>query len=139
LALRERPPAFAAKYALMETGEQREYVRDLYDLFREWLPPGFFSAAPATGIRGELLTAKVHPDELWFMRFPLTVFSQLRYEGFETYESVEWIVTRKGFISHARERELIREEVTDAARLLSGTVAQMAPVVSASTDQCIAN
>jgi hypothetical protein len=107
-------------YTLMNTGEQKCCVEDLYQQFGDWFGGAGFSNPTARTER--MLTVKVNPDELWFLRFPLSVFSQLRYGEWGAYKTVEWIVTNRGFVQYGRERAQMHMEVTQAARLLADSV-----------------
>jgi hypothetical protein len=109
-------------YALKNTGEQRAYLDALFEKFTGWLPKDFFGAGAVPAARRKLLTIKVNPGQLWFLRFPVSVFCQLQYRGFEGYADVEWIVTNKGFIQNCRERTQLRAELSDMQTLLAHSV-----------------
>jgi hypothetical protein len=107
-----RPKIVDTSYALLGTGQQSEDLKSAFADFNSWLPAQFFQRAELAPDK-RLLTIKVNPSELWFLRFPISAFCQLQYEGFESYWDVEWIVTDKGFIQTTGERLRLREEISD--------------------------
>jgi hypothetical protein len=112
-----RPGYIDTSFTLMNTGEQRENLTAVFEDFKNWLPKDFLRASEDHG-NDKLLSVKVHPDQLWFLRFPVSAFCQLKYEGLAAYSDVEWIVTHKGFLQTSRERIQMREDLSDPANFL---------------------
>lgn len=106
------PKIVDTSYALLGTGQQSENLKSAFADFKSWLPGQFFQRVELAPDK-RLLTIKVNPSELWFLRFPISAFCQLQYEGFLSYWDVEWIVTDKGFIQTTGERLRLREEISD--------------------------
>lgn len=122
LVERNRPEYIDMDYALMNTCEQKHYINDIFEKFKAWLPEDFLLIFNHSCGRQKILTIKVHPDELWFLRFPLSIFNQLQYAPFTAYSEVEWIVTDKGFTQNTYERARMRAELSDFQGLFEHSV-----------------
>lgn len=116
-----RPKIVDTSYALLGTGQQSENLKSAFADFKSWLPTQFFHSREPTPDK-RLLTIKVSPSELWFLRFPISAFCQLQFEGFASYWDVEWIVTDKGFIQTTGERLRLREGISDPLRFFEHAV-----------------
>ena len=122
LVERRRPEQIDITYSLTSTGQQREYADQLFKQFTSWLPENSLLVRNRPRLQPKPFTAKVHPSELWFLRFPLSLFCHLQYGAFAAFEGVEWIVTEKTFVRYRDEGKRIRQELSDVQKLLGNSV-----------------
>jgi hypothetical protein len=109
------------RYGLrMEQDEQQVYLRDLFSSFSSWLPERF----PLRNVShsNAVLVIRVNPDELWFLRLPLSVYACSDGYSLRQYRSVEYIVTGKSFAQYLRERSEINTALSDTRTLLRNVV-----------------
>jgi len=115
-----------------ERGEKRNKelaANELFNFLKDkkglGLPEDFFKRLDSSISREQkrFLTIKVHPDELWFLLFPIDYFCKYRYSGFSLYKEVEWILTpEKSFIQNFLERSLLQEELQNVEEFLKHSI-----------------
>lgn len=104
-------------------GNRKELATRLFQVFKEWLSDGFPFCSDLSASEHRQLTVKVHPEETWFLLFPLSHFCKFQQHGrFTWYEDTEWIVTSKSFAQNAYERLQIQSELSDVEKFLKHSV-----------------
>lgn len=105
----------------MGLDEQEEYLRPLFSSFTSWLPDGF-PLRNLSDTNGAVLVARVDPEELWFLKLPISVYACSSDYRLRQYRSVEYIVTGKSFTQYLSERRETAAGLRHAGTLLRNTV-----------------
>lgn len=109
-------------YTFLRTGEQKREAQDLFYEFQRWLPDHFRIGGVGSARQRGVLAVKVHPTELWFLRYPLSLFCQFGFGEFAQYESVHWIATGRSLTETAVNRQQAEGEMSDTVTFLHGLV-----------------
>jgi hypothetical protein len=114
----DRPPSISTSYALPENPEQ---FQDLTETHRAFMNFAEVVLVPTTSRKSPcLLRVKVHPNERWFLRFPLGIFSKFHLEGFEHYSACQWIVTERTISAVAASQSATEREMANTVAFLAG-------------------
>jgi hypothetical protein len=116
---RTTPAAIDMEF-MFEDDDPNESVRRSHESFLAWL--GDADLLPAGSRVGLLLTVKVAADSLWFLRFPLNLYTRLQLNRFSSYSSILWIVTQRTLLTNAVCRWRLKKGLNDLATLIGGTV-----------------
>jgi hypothetical protein len=115
-----RPHSVDTGFALpeLEPGEQEQHLLASYQSFRDLFVPWAQYADPQAA--SAVLRVKVDPNELWFLRFPLGLFVQMKFDGFRQYSGCQWIVTHRSISSTVAAQQAAEREMADTRGFLNG-------------------
>ena len=110
------------RYGLrMSVDDQERYLRDLFSSFNSWLPEGC-PLRNVSDTNGAVLVARVDPEEMWFLRLPISVYACSSGYPLRQYRSLEYIVSGKSLTQYLYERRDTRSGLRHAGTLLRNTV-----------------
>jgi len=115
-------PELGSDYYLSGSYDRRHQARELLTKFETWLGTEFPFCFDVSKSERQLFTAKVNPNETWFLLFPLSHFCQFEFSYFRLFNEPEWIVSGKSFIQNTCERLQLQKELSVIENFLKHSV-----------------
>lgn len=86
-----------------------------------------FLATPQGGLgedstQSQSLLLRVDPQERWFARFPISLFSQTEAPGFQQYRQLDWLSSGKTLLAYKRDRAQLEHIRSSLSNTLRSTV-----------------